>query len=67
MSSKKPEFVKVRDLDTGETASIPLSELPPGMVCISIRGESVWVKQEQLRVVNASPKLPRPPDPKAIK
>jgi hypothetical protein len=60
MSAKKPEFVKVRDLVTGEAVTIPLSELPPGMVCISVHGEDVWVKQEQLRVVNASPRQ-KPP------
>jgi len=62
MSKKGPKTVKVRDLVTGENVTIPASELAPGMVAITIRGEEVWVHKEQLRVVKPRPEQPSPPE-----
>jgi len=53
MSDNLPEFVKVRDLVTGELSTVPSAGLTPSMMPISAGNETVWIDREQLQVVKA--------------
>jgi hypothetical protein len=46
-----PEFVKIRDLLTGEITTISSEGMPRGMIAVPYRNEVVWIDREQLRVV----------------
>ncbi|MEP6672188.1 MAG: hypothetical protein ABJF10_23700 [Chthoniobacter sp.] len=50
-----PAFVTVRDLVTGELATIPSAGLPPSMMPINYRNQIVWIDREQLQVVKSAP------------
>lgn len=60
MSNAKTEFVKVHDLTTGETTTIPASELAVGMVRIRFNDsdEILWVDSSQMEAAQSAYRHP---------
>ncbi len=63
MSDKLPEFVKVRDLITGELSTVPSASLTPSMMPIPYQNQIVWIDREQLKVVKSDGEPLKPKDP----